>query len=72
VTQAQYSAVTGKPPAKPAGPDAAIEQLTFVDALDFCERLSRFIGWPVRLPTEAQWEYACGAGTTTRFWSGDG
>jgi formylglycine-generating enzyme required for sulfatase activity len=71
ITQRQYTAVTGKNPVKPAGPDVAIDQVTYADAVAFCSTLSMTAGVNVALPTEAQWEYACRAGTTTRFWSGD-
>jgi formylglycine-generating enzyme required for sulfatase activity len=58
------------PKANPADDDA-VTGVTWERAVAFCEWLSRREGKPYRLPTEAEWEYACRAGTTTLFHSGD-
>jgi len=71
ITQQQYVSVSAKATIKPAGPNVAIDQLTYSEAVAFCAALSTIAGLVITLPTEAQWEYACRAGTNTRFWSGD-
>lgn len=71
VTQAQWLAVMGSVPAQPRGDDLPVAQVSFRDALEFCRRLAAQTGARVRLPTEAEWEHACRAGTATRYWSGD-
>ncbi len=71
VAQAQYERVMGKKPSKFKGPTNPVEMVSWNDAVEFCSKLSQRTGRKARLPTEAEWEYACRAGTTTRFCSGD-
>jgi formylglycine-generating enzyme required for sulfatase activity len=72
VTQAQYEAVMGTNPSKfGSNPNHPVEQVSWFDAQAFCEKLSQLTGQSYRLPTEAEWEYACRAGTQTRFSFGD-
>ena len=51
--------------------DDAVVNVTYQDAVDFCNWLSEKEGKPYRLPTEAEWEYACRAGTYTDYYTGD-
>ncbi len=78
VTQAQWRAVANqgakiernlKPePSNFSGSDELpVERLSWDDAVEFCARLSKLTGKDYRLPSEAEWEYACRAGTTTPF-----
>ena len=67
VTQAQYEAVMGKNPSKFRGDRYPVENVSWYDAAEFCRKLSEKEGKTYHLPTEAQWEYACRAGTTTPF-----
>lgn len=67
VTQAQYRAVTGTDPSHFKGDRLPVEQVSWYDATAFCAALSKKTGRKTELPTEAQWEYACRAGTATTF-----
>ncbi len=80
VTQAQWKIVAGwskanrdlnPDPANFKGPNRPVEQVSWEDAVEFCARLSQRTGKTYRLPSEAEWEYACRAGTTTPFHFGD-
>ena len=68
VTQALYKAVTGQSPSRFEGPDRPVEQVSWNDAKTFLDRINeRFPGLDLCLPSEAQWEYACRAGSMTPF-----
>jgi len=71
VTQTQYERVMGNNPSLYKGANKPVEQVSWNDAVEFCRRLSEQEGVEYRLPTEAEWEYACRAGTTTAFSFGD-
>ncbi len=71
VTQAQWQTVMGYSPSKFAGADRPVEMVSWDDCQDFCQRLGALTGKPIRLPTEAEWEYACRAGTNSDSSSGN-
>jgi uncharacterized protein (TIGR02996 family) len=67
VMQAQWQAVLGSNPSLFQGPDRPVDNVSWEDGQEFCRKLSGRDGRHYRLPTEAEWEYACRAGTTTPF-----
>ena len=80
VTQAQWKAVANLPqikrqlkpePSNFEGSDRPVESISWYDAVEFCARLSNHTGREYRLPSEAEWEYACRASTTTPFHFGE-
>jgi formylglycine-generating enzyme required for sulfatase activity len=82
ITQKQWRAIASrtdlkveidlKPdPSSFKGDERPVEQVNWYEALEFCARLSKLTRWNYRLPTEAEWEYACRAGTTTPFHFGE-
>jgi formylglycine-generating enzyme required for sulfatase activity len=71
ITQAQYEAVMGENPSDFKGPNRPVEQVSWHDAVSFCDKLSEMTGRTYRLPSEAEWEYACRAGATTPFSFGE-
>ena len=81
VTQGQYEKIMGSNPARfhpknGGSPDHPVETISWHNALQFCEKLSarsaeRDNGYSYRLPTEAEWEYACRGGTRGAFHVGD-
>jgi uncharacterized protein (TIGR02996 family) len=73
VTQSQWKAVMGTDPSQFKAPDRPVEQVSWDQCQAFCAKLTAHAGGIgfVRLPTEAQWEWACRAGTTTHFHFGD-
>jgi len=71
VTQKQWTAVMGRNPSHFKGADLPVEQVSWYDSQIFIQRLNQMEeGGRYRLPTEAEWEYACRAGTVTAFVSG--
>ncbi|MGB3137071.1 MAG: formylglycine-generating enzyme family protein, partial [Nodosilinea sp.] len=80
ITQAQWRAVAVLPqverelkadPSRFKGDLRPVEQVSWYDAVEFCDRLTILTNRQYRLPTEAEWEYTCRAGTTTPFHFGE-
>ena len=76
VTQEQYQKVMVTNPSKVKGPQNPVERVNWAEAVEFCGKLSampaeKTTGHVYRLPTEAEWEYACRSGTTTAYGYGD-
>jgi formylglycine-generating enzyme required for sulfatase activity len=71
VTQEQYQAIMGDNPSNFSGAKRPVEKVTWDNATEFCSRLSYITGRIYRLPSEAEWEYASRAGTTSPFYFGE-
>jgi formylglycine-generating enzyme required for sulfatase activity len=80
VTQAQWKFVASLPqvnrelksdPSRFKGENRPVEYVSWFDAVEYCDRISQHTGKNYRLPSEAEWEYACRAGTTTPFHFGE-
>jgi formylglycine-generating enzyme required for sulfatase activity/uncharacterized caspase-like protein len=71
VTQEQWQAIMGNNPSCFEGKNRPVERVSWNNATEFCEKLSKKTGRDYRLPSEAEWEYACRAGTTTPFYFGE-
>jgi formylglycine-generating enzyme required for sulfatase activity len=72
VTQGQWQALMGSNPSKFQGDgELPVDSVSWLAAMDFCQKLSQKTSRTYRLPSEAEWEYACRAGTTTPFAFGE-
>lgn len=71
VTQAQWRTVMGVNPSRFQGDTLPVEQVSWHECIEFCKKLTVMDGKQYRLPSEAEWEYACRAGTLTPFHFGE-
>ncbi len=71
VTQAQWEAIMGNNPSSFKGANRPVENVNWHEAQEFCQRLSQKTGKTYRLPSEAEWEYACRAKTESPFHFGE-
>ena len=71
VNQEQYQQVMGENPSESKGDKRPVEKVSWDNAVEFCKKLSQNTARTYRLPSEAEWEYACRAGTTTPFSFGE-
>ncbi len=71
ITQKQWQSVMGDNPSNFQGDNLPVETVNWEECMEFCEKLSDWTGLDVTLPTEAQWEDACRAGTTSRWFFGE-
>lgn len=71
ITQNQYKEIMGTNPSNFKGNNLPVEQVSWEDAMKFCKRFGKKYNVKARLPYEAEWEYACRAGTSTKYYWGD-